>query len=175
MSSAVFLSIEYKNSANCFYALLLRTAKSVYFYACFLYVVYSIGIYRTDYGNQSLKQTNNDFLIYGIIHVISAVLYALSWIGFKPWNTIEPLPDYLNIIGSILWLYSATLYPDLYSNATLNDQYYYSSNYMRNNNNCTIVITDDALISSEFAPAFYTCRKVELAAAVIEVVCGFLW
>ena len=174
MSSEVFLSIEYKNAANLFTALLLRTAKSVYFYASLLYVVYSIGIYRTDYGNQSLKQTNRDFLIYGIIHVISAILYALSWIGFKPWNTIEPLPDYLNIIGSVLWLYSATLYPDLYSNATRNDQYYYSSNYLLDNN-CTIVITDDGSTSSEFAPAFYTCRIVELAAAVIEVLCGFLW
>lgn len=166
--------IEYENASKFLSALVSRTAKSIYFYASVLYVVYSIGIYRTDYENQSLKQTNKDFLIYGIIHVISAVLYALSWIGFKPWNTVEPLPDYLNIVGSVLWLYSATLYPDLYSNASRNDQYYYSGTYLLNSN-CTITYNDDAYSSDKFAPAFYTSRKVELAAAIIEVVCGFLW
>ena len=174
MSSVAVLPLEYENLTNYITTLLLRTVKSVYFYASVLYVVYSIGIYRTDYGNQSLTQANKEFVIYGIIHVISAVLYALSWVGFKPWNTVEPLPDYLNIVGSVLWLYSATLYPDLYSNISRNDQNYYSSYYLLNNN-CTINITDDAFASSEFAPAFYTCRLVELVAAIIEVVCGFLW
>ena len=162
------------NDAKFIRELLARTFGSIYFYACLLYLVYAIGIYATDFAKQPLTVSNYEFFLFGIIHVISSVLYVLSWIGFKPWNSIEILPDYLNVVGSVLWLYSSTLYNDVYLNNNDNvNAYYYSSTFSITN--CTVTASAEVYSGDDFSSDFFISRKVEIAAAVIEFICGFLW
>jgi hypothetical protein len=156
---------------------LWETLTSIYFYANVLYVVYSVGIYRISFSGLSTAEENRYYLIYGIIHVISAFLYTISWYGFKNWNELVILPDYLNIVGSALWLWAAVLYPHMYSSSDDNLSYTYNYGTITVNENCTIVENPpmDLSVSNDFTHSYYQVRAIELSAASIEVVCGFLW
>lgn len=181
---------------------LYATFTSLYFYANVLYVVYSIGTYYssdiTVYSDDVVQTNNyNDvYFRYGIVHVVSSWLYLLSWIGYKNWYEIEVWPDYLNVVGSALWLTAACYYPKDYVTPSYSLVFYntsYDANVTSLANvtvggqqileNVTVlerftslanysVSNDDGL---GFSSQYYLIRKLELAAAVIEVVAAPLW
>ena len=82
-----------------FWIKLQNTLLSFYFYANVTYFVYSLEIYLLDINKSTLHTANSIYITYGIWHLISAVLYALSYYNIKKWYEIELLPEYLNIIG----------------------------------------------------------------------------
>lgn len=128
-----------------FYASLKLAINSRYFYASIVYVIYSTAMLLINYAGTNGK--NQIYLIFAVIHLIDAFLYAWSWEGYG-FLTVEMIPEYLNIIGACLYLYSSTLYDDLY-------------------------VTDD--YSSEYSSSFGICRTIELTAAIVEVFAAFGW
>jgi len=78
--------------------------------------------------------------------MIDATLFAFSWVDRSFFDAII-IPDYLNIICSVLWLWSATTYNDYYISTSVDN----------------VGLTDD----------FFLSRKLELAATTIEMVACF--
>jgi hypothetical protein len=152
------------------YSTLFKTLISTYFYANLMYLIYTIGLVHLNNLNVSLKEENKQYLIYAILHILSAMLYTFSWIGIKRWYDIEVLPDYLNVIGSALWLWSACLYPSNYVTPSYTTIVFY--NATTHTNVTTYISNDDGY---GYSVVYYRTRRIEVAAAVIEVVCGPLW
>jgi len=117
-----------------------------YFYACAVYLVYATAMLTNDYqGN--LEEQNHNYLVYAVIHVINSCMFLWSW-SERNYYEVECWPEYLNIIGSALWLNSSLDYPFLYTS------------------------NDDA---ATFSESFYHCRRVELAAAAVELAACIGW
>lgn len=122
-----------------------QTIRSRYFYASVVYVAYTYPMYfNVDFSSE---KNNRVYLEFAIVHVVNAFMYAYAW-DDKKWNDVELVPEYLNIIEASLYLWSATLYPKIYT-------------------------SDDD--NAGYAAAFYTSRKLELAASAIDVVASFGW
>lgn len=101
---------------------------SRYTFACVVYAIYaSLIIYLNGVaaplyaaasasGSASapalLATVNNIYLISALIHLFNAMQFTHAWFssGFRLWHVIL-LPDWLNIIGASIYLYTATLYP----------------------------------------------------------------
>jgi len=186
---------------------LSTTFTSLYFYANVLYVIYSIGTYyEADiksyelYSNDDTNQNNyynGVYFRYGIVHVVSSVLYLLAWIGIKNWYEIEVWPDYLNVIGSALWLRAACYYPKEYVTPGYYLEFYnasYDANVTSLVNmtdvngtqffeNVTVLETFTYLVNNSlssddgfgFSSDYYYVRKLELAAGIVEAVAAPLW
>jgi hypothetical protein len=108
---------------------LVSTLTSRYFLANAVYVGYAFLIVYVDTVLQpnadDTKGAKNKLAAYGlvydaykvaaIIHVVNAVQYAWSWFPMYTWFSPILIPEYLNVIGSGLYLYTAYLYPNTYS------------------------------------------------------------
>jgi hypothetical protein len=89
-----------------------KSCRSRYLLPNIMYLFYAAGILYIDYFQYfgyTLTEANDMFLGWGAVHFISAILYAWSWYG-RRWNEIVLFPEYLNIIGAILYLVSASMY-----------------------------------------------------------------
>lgn len=182
---------------------LYATFTSLYFYANVLYVVYSIAIYcdtdsvRYSYDDAVQTKYDNDiYFKYGIVHVVSACFYLFAWIGFKNWYEIEVWPDYLNVVGSALWFTAACYYPNEYVTPTYSLDFYNASYYANVTSlvnvteggkqvlmNVTVLqlfqyLANNSVSNDDgfgYSSQYYLVRKLELAAAVLEVVAAPLW
>lgn len=54
-------------------------------YASLLYVVYCVGIFFVNYGGYRRAEVNHLYLIWGVIHLVDAFLYAWAWKG-RDWT-----------------------------------------------------------------------------------------
>jgi hypothetical protein len=122
---------------------------SRYFYANVLYVIYSTGMLLIDWGNLDTKTDNMLYIIFGFVHVVNAAMYLWMWAELRP--TIFSffcMADWLNVLGSFLYLWSAFLYSHEYS-------------------------SDDDNASK--TASFQTVRYIELIAAIVEVFAAIGW
>jgi hypothetical protein len=100
-----------------------------------------------NYFGASADFQNEIYFEFAIVHFVNAFMFAWAW-DEKSWTDFEMYPEYLNIIGASLYLWSSTLYGSIrYTN-------------------------DDA---SAFTDEYYVCRYIELAAAIVELFAAFGW
>ena len=60
-----------------------------------------------------LSDINNLYIGAGVIHFVNAFQYYHSWLpsGFR-WYSVVMIPEYLNMLGAGIYMYTATLYPE---------------------------------------------------------------
>jgi hypothetical protein len=122
--------------------------RSRYFYANLLYVIYSTGMVIIDWGDFTVETDNTLYIFFGFCHCFNAAMYLWMWAEDRPILSFFVLPDWLNVIGACLYLYTAFLYEGEYKS----DDYY-------------------APRTGEFA----TVRWLELIASIIEVFAAVGW
>lgn len=89
-----------------------KLLQSRYMLANIVYFIYSLGILIINFHpsfNQSPLLINRSYFILGWIHLISATLYLWAWRD-RSWFDIIMIPEYLNHIEAILYLWSALWY-----------------------------------------------------------------
>ena len=123
------------------------TIRSKYFYAMLIYLAYAAAmVMNNDIGSQDRE--NKVYVIFAVVHVIDAYLFLRAWED-KTYVDVETWPEYLNIAGSGLYLWSSTLYDTLY------------------------VISDNGNIA--LSGNYYACRQIELIASTLEVFAAAGW
>jgi hypothetical protein len=126
-----------------------KLKSSFYFKSNVVYMIYSIGMLLIDYCGWNLDIQNLCYLLFGVIHLCNAVMYLYVWIEAKqPIFTWFVLADWLNVLGALLYLISACLYP-----------YEYTSD-------------DD---QADYTLQFTIVRYLELFASLIEVIAALGW
>ncbi len=124
------------------------TIRSRYFWACIVYIVYTVPMYFwVDLSSISEAESNLIYIIFACIHLFNAFQYAWAW-DEKKWYNIELVPEYLNILEASLYLWSAFLYPNIY-------------------------ISDDD--NSGYTHSFNVSRRLELSASIIDVFASIGW
>jgi hypothetical protein len=123
------------------------TFQSTYFYAMLVYFSYTTAMVVNNH-KVSEDKANRVYVIFAMVHVIDAFMFLYSW-DDKNYTDIETWPEYLNIAGSILYLWSSTYYDSLL----------------------------DMSSNGSAAPSqnFYICRKIELIASTLEVFASLGW
>jgi hypothetical protein len=136
--------IQFKNKL-----LWKKLKESFYLKSNVVYMIYSIGMLLINYCGWSLQIQNLNYLIFGFIHLCNAMMYLYVWIDAKQSIfTWFVLADWLNVLGALLYLITAFLYP-----------YEYSSD-------------DD---NADYTFQFILVRYLELFASFIEVIAAFGW
>jgi hypothetical protein len=123
------------------------TFRSRYFYAMLLYLCYATAMVMNNYFGTEDRE-NTVYVLFGVIHVIDAFLFLFSWED-KRFIDVETWPEYLNIAGSFLYLWSSTTYDNLYE------------------------IASDGGVS--LSADFFKCRQIELVASILEVLATIGW
>lgn len=126
---------------------MIATFSSKYFYAMLLYLTYAAAMVINNYYGTEDRE-NTVYVLFGVIHVIDAFLFLLSWED-KRFTDVETWPEYLNIAGSFLYLWSSTTYDNMYD------------------------IASDGGIS--LSADFFKCRQIELVASILEVLATVGW
>jgi hypothetical protein len=104
--------------ANCFYVA-YASAMLIIDYA--LYPSYlDASSSDPDKANEIYALINRCYLGFGVLHAINSVQYYWSWLpsGYR-WHHRVMVPEYLNMMGAAIYLYTATRYPEC--NDTLSD------------------------------------------------------
>ena len=123
------------------------TITSKYFYAMLMYLAYAAAmVINNNFGSNDSE--NNVYVIFAILHVVDAYLFLFSWED-KCYTDYETWPEYLNIMGSLLYLWSSTFYTTI------------------------SIISSDGSVS--LSDSFYLCRQIELAASALEMLATALW
>ena len=146
----MFCSAKTKNQLAYLDAL-EHTLESRYFYAIVVYLAYCISMVFADVGKISNKEANDLYFNFGIEHLINACMFVWAW-DDRGWFDDVVIPEYLNIIGAALYIWSASLYPVMYSDDDL-FYYYYKPK------------TEE----------FKACRYIELVACIIFTLSAFGW
>jgi hypothetical protein len=126
---------------------LTETLQSRYFYAMLIYLIYAAAMVTNNYIGSEDRE-NKVYVVFAVIHVIDAFLFLWSWED-KTFTDVETWPEYLNIFGAGLYLWSSTYYDALY------------------------VISSNGAVAPSLK--FYTCRQIELAASTLEVFAAVGW
>ncbi len=68
--------------------------------------------YNTAPYHEAVETLNNLYLASAIIHLVNAFMFIWSWLplGFSIFSVVM-IPEWLNVVGACLYLYTATLYP----------------------------------------------------------------
>ena len=126
--------------------IVIDTLMSRYFYASLVYLAYAVAMVHVMFiANEDYN--NALYFRFAIIHCVNALMYAVAW-DSTLWTTFYMYPEFLNIIGSGLYLWSSTMYDEKY----LSDDYY-----------------------ADYSPQFALCRKAELTASIIEWFAAIGW
>lgn len=129
--------------------ILQNLCKSAYFRANVVYLLYALGIIYIDYGGISLPAQNFGFLILGLVHCCNAAMYVYVWYEERSIKSCFLFPDYLNILGAMLYMYTAILYPYEIGTAADGTRFY--------------------------TKWFLVVRYLEMVASVVELFAAFGW
>lgn len=138
-----------------------RTARSPYFYANIVYIVYATLILVADaHPDLSHDTVNKLFLAAGIVHVVNAIMYCYVWIdaGYSVCNPIL-IPDYMNILEALLYLTSSCMYP------------YEGAEPAPPSDSSSSVSSS----SSSTDPVLTMVHVIELVAAIVQLLAAFGW
>lgn len=132
---------------RCFKAFML-SIYNPYVWANVLYVTYAAAMLVVDSCSLSKTLNNKIYFYFGIVHLINAIMYLYTWKGYgRHYSDVVLLPEYMNIIGAILYLISSALY---------------SSEYVEGEPE-TVSIN------------YYIVRHIELTASLLEVLAAIGW
>ena len=83
----------------------------VFFYSNLVYVIYAAGFVYIDLNMNSMTKLriNSMYVWLGVLHAINAFMYLFSWESTS-FLSEDLLPEYWNIIGALLYVWSATMY-----------------------------------------------------------------
>ncbi len=126
--------------------IIVDTLMSRYFYASLVYLAYAVAMVHVMYITDE-DYNNTLYFQFAVVHCFNAIMYAVAW-DSEVWTSFYMYPEFLNIIGSGLYLWSSTMYDEKYES----DDYY-----------------------ADYSPQFGLCRKAELAAAIIEWFAAIGW
>ena len=146
----IFCSAKTKNQLAYLDAL-EHTLESRYFYAITVYLAYATSMVYADVEKLTTKEANELYFYFGIEHLINACMFVWAW-DDRGWFDDVVIPEYLNIIGASLYIWSASLYPVMYTDDDL-FYYYYKPK------------TED----------FKECRYIEAVACIIFTLSAFGW
>ena len=79
--------------------------KSRYLAACLVYLAYAIGMVYVSTSYVSEEYKDKFYLEFAVVHLINSFMFAWAWFG-RRWIDTVLLPDYLNMIGAMLYLWS---------------------------------------------------------------------
>lgn len=106
------------------------------------------------YADQwSMQNINDIYMLLGAVHLLNALMYTIVTLDDHEWNDLFVIPDYLNIIGAGLYMWSATMYQDEYALDGDRDGYKFG----------------------QYNEYYYLIRRIELAASIIEVFASIGW
>ena len=142
------------------------TLTSKLFWSTLLYAIYSTGFCIIDLYAEVWTSTftNSTYFYCCSLHVINAHMFVWSRNKNYSYCHMNVYPEYLNILGSILYLYSASLYKD--------DEYI--------DMDPTFTIDIDGGINKsrkfgQYTSEYFTIRYLEVAASAIEMVAAICW
>ena len=92
-------------SAVKFSAAVKVSCSSRYLAACLVYLAYAIGMVLVCTGYISENSKDRIYFEFGIVHMINAWMFVYSWAG-KSWTDKVLFPEYLNVIGAGLYMWS---------------------------------------------------------------------
>ena len=103
---------------------------------------------------QRLRGINALYVAAGVIHLINALQYIYAWMPLG-YGFLHPvmIPEYLNVLGAALYLWSASLY-----NTTITDYTY-----------------DAATKVTTYGPSVLRVHEIETASSLIEVFAAIGW
>jgi len=125
----------------------LATLTSRYVLACAVYVAYSVGMVLASAPGVDSDTKNKLYFQFGVVHLVNSFMYIWTWEGKSLFDKIM-IPEYLNVLGAVLYLWSSTFYGHEY-------------------------VTDSN--TGGFSSTFYMERQLEFWASVIEVFAAFGW
>jgi hypothetical protein len=123
---------------------------SRYLAACAVYFAYSVGMVLADDPNLNSAKRNDYYFKFGIVHLINACMFVWTWEG-KSYTDKVVIPEYLNVLGAVLYLWSR-----LYINMKYVLAYVYSS--VNNITLCACLIaptTDQSTCQMMMAPGIH--------------------
>jgi hypothetical protein len=138
-------------SSSCFHktaSSFSQVRQSLYFYANVVYVIYSSGMLLINYSDIDTDMQNFYYMLFGIVHCVNAAMYIWMWKETRNIFTCFILADWLNVIGAIIYLITAIMYP-----------YEYTSD-------------DD---NANETRIFVIVRYFELIASIIELIAAIGW
>eukprot|EP00299_Pterocystis_sp_00344_P010950 c5027_g1_i1.p1 GENE.c5027_g1_i1~~c5027_g1_i1.p1 ORF type:complete len:290 (+),score=34.58 c5027_g1_i1:39-872(+) len=111
-----------------FRQILYVTKRSHYFWGCVVYLIYASGILIIDYYPWTTSESegsagdhprqwsavNVQFLCWGFVHLVNAFQFLFAWmqVGIPAMSTVC-IPEYLNMLEALLYIYSAFNYPSV--------------------------------------------------------------
>lgn len=126
---------------------LFKSATSRYLFACAVYLVYSVAMVLIPDPSISPSDKDRLYFLFGIIHLVNSFMFIWTWEDKSFFDKVM-IPEYFNVAGALLYLWSSTLYGHDY-----------------------VSDDDDAGYSS----SFYFERKLEFTASIIEIFAAFGW
>mmetsp|Transcript_34267 Transcript_34267/g.34929 ORF Transcript_34267/g.34929 Transcript_34267/m.34929 type:complete len:349 (+) Transcript_34267:181-1227(+) len=124
---------------------LSKSITNRYLFANIVYLIYTSSMMFIDYGNLSSEIANKLYVYFGILHVVNALMYIWTW-EERSWLDNVLVPDYLNVCGASLYLYTSILY---------------GKEYIRG--------------KDLYSQDFYIIRYCELLASIIEMGASIGW
>lgn len=139
-------------SGYCFRRLVKAVKRSYrcrYFRANLVYFVYCIvliGVNKSSSGGDFSYNSNwfnatsqHLYNALSYVHIVNAAMYLYMWSELRPLNSLFLLPDWLNLLGAIIYLVSAWYYPLAFADTTtgglkvslvINQHYFSVVNYL---------------------------------------------
>lgn len=158
-----------------FRACLGNAVRSVYFWACLLYLAYTAQLLAIDYCSDMYSEDdqmckafgfnsiNKQFVATAVVHLVTAVLYLAAWWGFlgsySPWVQAGVLaPEVFNIVEACIYMKTASIY----GSTSVDCAVYPNGN-------------DDYYLEDYFCSQYTYLHELETAAAVISLAASFGW
>lgn len=113
----------------------MSSFRNRYLFANIVYFIYATGVlyidlvaYPNAYTEDAVANVNRLYLAMGVFHLINATLYVWTWLpaGFGLCSPVQ-IPEYLNMLSAILYIWSATQYPNETGGTKVPTGYYYGA------------------------------------------------
>jgi len=130
-----------------------------------VYVDQGLGYHESYNENEHAAMAAKMYSILSYMHIINAIMYLWMWAEIRSVFSLFLLPDWLNLVGAILYFCSAWLYPYAYWDQGLSTD----------PSSLPTTIHPSTILTAESGKYFRWVRSLELLAAVIELVASFGW
>lgn len=104
LSQHDIFSYSVKRFRICIY----NAMQSRYLAACLVYLAYAIAMVYVSTSYVAEGHKDSFYFQFAIVHLINSVMFAWAWSG-RPWTDKVLFPDYLNMIGASLYLWSRSV------------------------------------------------------------------
>lgn len=98
-------SEEYHFCTRMWKAAFSESLSSRYLLACLVYMIYSVGMVLASSPHLDSATKNSYYFYFGIVHLVNAFMFVWTWED-KSYLDAVMIPEYLNITGAVLYLWS---------------------------------------------------------------------